>query len=260
MLWLDDHVAFFAGAGSGIGRAAVDAFLAEGACVGVFEIDAEKCAELEDLGDRIAVFRGDARSILAQREAVAATVERFGDLDSAASFVGVFDHRRPLTKIDDEDLSAAAEEMFQTNVVSVLATAKASTPHLARTGGALTLTLSTSSFYPGRGGTLYVASKFALRGVVTQLAHELAPRVRVNGVAPGGTLGTDIRGLAALGTSDRRLADEPDRAESMRARTPLEVALTGADHAGAYVYLASPHARGVTGTTIHSDGGIGVRA
>jgi len=38
----------------------------------------------------------------------------------------------------------------------------------------------------------------------------------------------------------------------------LQVALTGADHAGSYVFLASDRARGITGTVVHSDGGIGV--
>jgi NAD(P)-dependent dehydrogenase (short-subunit alcohol dehydrogenase family) len=46
---------------------------------------------------------------------------------------------------------------------------------------------------------LYVSSKFAVRGLVTALAHELAPEIRVNGVAPGSTLNTDLRGLASLG-------------------------------------------------------------
>ena len=121
------------------------------------------------------------------------------------------------------------------------------------------LTASTSSFYPGRGGVLYVASKFAVRGLVVALAHELAPDVRVNAVAPGGTLGTDLRGPAALGLDERSLGDRPGREEELRARTPLAVALTPADHAGSYVFLASDAARGITGTFLHPDGGIGVK-
>jgi enoyl-[acyl-carrier-protein] reductase (NADH) len=38
----------------------------------------------------------------------------------------------------------------------------------------------------------------------------------------------------------------------------LQVALTGEDHAGSYVFLASDRARGITGTVVHSDGGVGV--
>ena len=72
---------------------------------------------------------------------------------------------------------------------------RAAEKELRQTKGSIVVTGSSSSFYPGRGGILYVSSKFALRGVVVQLAHELAPDIRVNGVAPGGTIGTDLRGL-----------------------------------------------------------------
>jgi enoyl-[acyl-carrier-protein] reductase (NADH) len=72
-------------------------------------------------------------------------------------------------------------------------------------------------------------------------------------------MGTDLRGLRSLGMEERRLADAPDREEELRARTPLQVALTADDHAGAYTFLASDRARGITGVIIKSDGGIGVR-
>jgi len=103
---------------------------------------------------------------------------------------------------------------------------------------------------------LYVSSKFAVRGLVATLAHELAPQIRVNGVAPGGTLNTDLRGLASLGLDDVRVDDAPDRARDLAARTPLNVALSGADHAWAFVFLASDRSRGITGETIHPDGGF----
>ena len=121
------------------------------------------------------------------------------------------------------------------------------------------LTVSTSGFYPGRGGVLYVASKFAVRGCVVALAHELAPAVRVNGVAPGGTLGTELTGPASLGLTGRSLDATPGREDDLKGRTPLRVALNGADHAGSYVFLASDRARGITGTILHSDGGIGIK-
>jgi len=128
----------------------------------------------------------------------------------------------------------------------------------AGSSGSVVLTVSTSGFYPGRGGILYVASKFAVRGCVIALAHELAPQVRVNGVAPGGTLGTELTGPGSIGLAGRLLDDAPGRADDLRSRTPLRVALTGADHAGSYVFLASDRARGITGTIIHSDAGAAV--
>jgi NAD(P)-dependent dehydrogenase (short-subunit alcohol dehydrogenase family) len=95
-----------------------------------------------------------------------------------------------------------------------------------------------------------------VRGLVTALAHELAPQIRVNGVAPGGTLNTDLRGLASLGLENSRLDDSPNRASDLAARTPLHVALSGEDHAWSYVFLAADRSRGITGETIHPDGGF----
>ena len=99
-----------------------------------------------------------------------------------------------------------------------------------------------------------------MRGLVTAMAHELAPEIRVNGVAPGGTLNTDPRGIGSLGLDERRLNDTPGRAEELAARVPLKVALSGEDHAWSYVFLASDRARGITGGVVHPDGGIGAKA
>ena len=173
--------------------------------------------------------------------------------------MGVFDVYTALADLPADRFDAAFAEVFDVNVKSPMLTARAALPALRESRGSFVLTLSSSSFYAGRGGALYVSSKFALRGLVTQLAHELAPDVRVNGVAPGGTLGTDLRGLRALGLADDRLADRPGRAEQLRARTPLQVALTPVDHAGAYVFLVSDRSRGMTGEILRSDGGLGVR-
>jgi NAD(P)-dependent dehydrogenase (short-subunit alcohol dehydrogenase family) len=257
--WLDGKVALVAGGGSGVGRAVAEEFIAEGASVGVLELSREKCAALAELGPRALAVCGDATSLDDSRAAVAATVEAFGALDVLAVSIGVFDYYRHLDDIPEERLEAAFEEAFRVNVLSHLVTVKAATAALRESRGSVIFTLSTSSFYPGRGGALYVASKFALRGLVVQLAHELAPAVRVNGVAPGGTLATDMRGLRSLELHDRRLGDAPDRAQELSARTPLAVALAPADHAAAYTLLASDRARGITGSIINSDGGIGVR-
>jgi 2,3-dihydroxy-2,3-dihydrophenylpropionate dehydrogenase len=257
--WLEGKVALVTGGGSGIGRAVVEAYLEQGASVCVIERDEGKCADLGRLGERVSVVAGDATVPETNERGVEDAVERFGRLDVLATFVGIFDNYVHLTAIPAERLQEAFDETFTTNVASVLHAARAAAPSLREAKGSIIVTCSSSSFYPGRGGTLYVASKFALRGVVVQLAHELAPDVRVNGVAPGGTLHTDLRGLRSLGQFDDRLDDRPGRAEGMIARTPLAVALTPADHVGAYVYLASDRAAGLTGEVIRSDGGLGAR-
>jgi NAD(P)-dependent dehydrogenase (short-subunit alcohol dehydrogenase family) len=257
--WLDGKVALLVGAGSGIGRGVAGAFLEEGASVSVLELSDAKCAELAEQEPQVLAVQGDATSSEDAERAVADTREAFGGIDALAVFVGVFDYYTPLRELPAERLADAFDETFRVNVLSCMTTSKAALGALAERRGSITLTLSTSAFYPGRGGPLYVASKFALRGLVIQLAHEATPEVRVNGVAPGGTLATDMRGLRSLGLHDRSLGGTPGREAELSERSPLGVALSPADHAGAYVYLASDRARGVTGVIVNSDGGIGVR-
>jgi NAD(P)-dependent dehydrogenase (short-subunit alcohol dehydrogenase family) len=257
--WLEGRRALVAGGGSGIGRAVVEAFLREGARVAVLERDARKCEDLRSaLG--VPVVMGDATTRAANDEAVALADSEFGGLDVVVTCVGIFDFYRGLESLDAAEIDSAFEEMFAVNVKSYLHTVKAALPALRASGGNVILTESTSAYYPGRGGVLYVASKFAVRGLVTALAHELAPTIRVNAVAPGGTLGTELRGLDALGLGSQLVEDQGDRAAALAARTPLGVALSGADHAWSYVFLAAERARGISGDVIHTDGGMRIKA
>jgi len=258
--WLDGQRALVVGAGSGIGRAVVDAFIAEGARVGVLEKDTTKCEALSDQLPDVAVVKGDATTQTANEEAVAKTTEAFGGLDTLVNCVGIFDFYRGISELDGTQIDGAFAEIFDVNVKSHLHAVRAALPSLRESKGSIILTESTSAYYPGRGGVLYVASKFAVRGLVTAMAHELAPDVRVNGVAPGGTLNTDLRGLDSLGLNDRRLDDTPGRETELARRVPLRVALSGTDHAWSYVFLASKRARGITGDVSHPDGGVGVKA
>ncbi|MDT5173689.1 MAG: hypothetical protein QOG37_940 [Mycobacterium sp.] len=255
--WLNGKRALIVGAGSGIGRAVVDAFLTEGARITVLERDPAKCARLRDELAGVQVVEGDAITRDDNERAVTVAVDSYGGLDTLVNCVGVFDFYKGVEDLGADDLSNAFDEMFRTNVLSHLQSVKAATRYLRTSANSsIVLTESTSSYYPGRGGVLYVSSKFAVRGLVTALAHELAPQIRVNGVAPGGTLNTDLRGLASLGLEDARLDDSPNRASDLAARTPLHVALSGEDHAWSYVFLAADRSRGITGETIHPDGGF----
>lgn len=251
--------ALIIGAGSGIGRGVHDAFLAEGASVGSLELDARKCESLA-AASAGPVIRGDATSADDNDTAVAAMVDAFGGIDTLVSCVGLFDFHLGLGELPRDALDDAFAEVMNVNVRSMLLAVRAAIEPLRTHRGSVILTGSTSSFMPGRGGVLYVASKFAVRGCVESLAHELAPEIRVNGVAPGGTHSTDLRGLRSLGLHERSLGQEPDRAESIRQRSRLGVALGPADHAECYVFLASAASRGMTGRFIHSDGGANLPA
>lgn len=257
--WLAGRRTLVIGAGSGIGRAVVDAFRSEGAEVAVLERDKAKCDKLAADIPELQIVAGDATTREANEQAVATTVDAFGGIDVLVNCVGIFDFYRGVEDLDAEGIDGAFDEIFRTNVKSHLHSVKAAAPELRKSGGTVILTESTSAYHPGRGGVLYVSTKFAVRGLVTALAHELAPEIRVNGVAPGGTLNTDLRGLGSLGLDGRRLDDTPDRATELAERVPLQVALSGEDHAWSYVFLASERARGITGGVVHPDGGIGVK-
>jgi NAD(P)-dependent dehydrogenase (short-subunit alcohol dehydrogenase family) len=258
--WLTGRRALVVGAGSGIGRAVVDAFLAEDADVAVLEKDAAKSATLRAQFPDMPVVTGDAAVRADSEAAVRAVLDAYGGLNVLVSCSGIFDYYHGISELDADVVDDAFEEMFTVNVKTHLHAVKAALPALRESGnGSVILTESTSAYYPGRGGVLYVSSKYAVRGLVTALAHELAPRIRVNGVAPGGTLSTDLRGLASLGLGNRSLGAEPDREAEVAGRVPLNVALSGADHAWGYVFLASQRSRGITGDVVHSDGGIAVK-
>ncbi len=257
MGWLDDTVALVTGGGSGLGRTIVDRFIAEGARVGVLEISEQKAKQLDaDLVDAVCVTVGDARSYDDNARAVAATLERFGRLDTFVGNAGIWDFMYPLSDLPAQSIDAAFDELFGLNVKGYLLGAKAALPALREAGGSMVFTLSNAAFYPGGGGPLYTASKHAVLGLVRQLAYELAPAVRVNGVAPGG-MTTDLRGPKALDLQDHSIAMVPVL-EMMKDMLPVKFNPTADDYVAPYVLLASSQSRAATGTVINIDGGIGV--
>jgi len=266
--WLEGDVAFITGAGSGIGRAVALRFLAEGAAgVAVFGRDPAKLATTADaageLSDRILPIVGDVRSSQDLESAVTATVERFGALDILVPNAGIWDFNRSVTKTTGDEIAALYDELFDINVKGYLLTVSAAWKQLVASQGNIVMTLSNAAFYAAGGGAVYTAAKHAARGLVVQLAYELAPKVRVNGVAIGG-LRTDLRGPQSAGMAERSIEQsfaKRDRQETSNSWIPLHDASTDpADSTGPYVLLASrQNASIVTGAILNADGGIGVR-
>lgn len=260
MGWLEGRVALVTGGASGIGRAVVERFVEEGARVGVFDRSPDRVHELEEQLDGVIGVEGDVTSFADNERAVAAVVAAFGGLDVFVGNAGVFDYFSSLAQLSGEQLDSSFDELFGVNVKGYLLGAKAALPALLNSDAAsIIFTGSNASFYPAGGGPLYTASKHAVLGLVRQLAYELAPKIRVNCVAPGGTL-TDLRGLGNLDQGGTALDAVPEIADLIRGTNPLGLAQQPADHAGAYVLLASaPNSRAMTGVVLNSDGGIGVR-
>jgi len=260
MGWLDGDVAVVTGAGSGLGRALVDRFVAEGARVVAFDRDADRVAEVQAAHGGSAVGTvGDVTTAADNARAVERALDSFGRLDTFVANAGMFDYGAGLLDTPVEALERAFDELFAINVKAYLLGAKAAAPALAESRGSLLMTASMSSSHAGIGGVVYTASKHAVVGLVRQLAHELAPRVRVNGVAPG-FMRTDIRGPQALGLGERTPSSLPNLAEIAAAAAPLGFLPRPEDYTGHYVQLASrANAAATTGVIVASDGGLDVR-
>ena len=254
---LEGKVALVTGGGSGIGLAVVEAFAAAGARVGVLDISPEKVEEFDSLGENVLAVCGDATSLEANEAVFGETVEAFGGLDALVCCVGLWDNQAKMKRLPKEKIDAAFGEIFDVNVKSYVLATKVSMDALVESEGNIVYTLSNSAFYPDGGGPLYMASKFAVRGLLVEMAYELAPKVRVNGVAPGGT-STPIGGLKSL--EQRPMLDAEEMKEALKSINPLQLDFSAEDHVGAYRYLADEGlSRGVTGAIINSDGGLGSR-
>ncbi|MBV9248608.1 MAG: 3-(cis-5,6-dihydroxycyclohexa-1,3-dien-1-yl)propanoate dehydrogenase [Acetobacteraceae bacterium] len=257
---LEGQVALVTGGGSGIGQAVVSRFIEEGARVCVMERVPERAEALpSQFGAAVAAIHGNVAELADNKRAVAETLNAFGRLDVFVANAGIFDVYAKIADLAEEDLARAYEELFSVNVKGCLFGVKAALPELRQTSGSIIFTASVAGMNSGGGGALYTASKHAVVGLIRELAIELAPEIRVNGVAPGGTM-TDLRGLEALGNDDSSQFANPAIEERIRAGNPLRLALQPDDLAAAYVFLASRReARGITGTVVTVDAGAMLR-
>lgn len=246
------------GGAGGIGRAVVERFLAEGAQVAVADIDAAKLADLtEQFGSGVLAVEADLASAQGNIHAVEVAAGAFGRLDALVANAGIFDGFFDFADVSLEQLEAGFDALFNVNVRGMILACRAALPHLVKSRGSIIATLSNASLYPDGGGVLYIASKHAALGVVRQLAHELAPAVRVNAVAPGATR-TSIGVPDVLGGPMDQTA--PEISSAIASIVPLAEHVEPAAHASAYVLLASRDEGGaMTGTIIESDGGLAVR-
>ena len=104
---------------------------------------------------------------------------------------------------------------------------------LLQSRGSMIFTLSNASFHTGGGGPLYTASKHAAVGLLRQLAYELAPAIRVNGVAPT-AMASDLRSPDSLSRQPARdrPVDPASREAEIAAMLPLNFDPVAEDYVG----------------------------
>jgi 2,3-dihydroxy-2,3-dihydrophenylpropionate dehydrogenase len=263
--WLEGDIALITGGGSGLGRAVADRFIAEGASVVILGDDADQLAEAVAASadpKRIHAITADVRNSEQLHAAVGETVQKFGKLDTLVANAGIWDFQRQLTKLTGAQLDQTFDEVFSINVKGYLLAAEAAWRELVKTRGSIVMTLSNASFYVNGGGPIYTASKHACLGLMRELAFELAPKVRVNGVACG-AMNTQLRGPETLELQHRTLAASFAKRKPDDPPPPIPLHDSSNDpeaFTGPFVLLASREQSGpITGQALSVDGGIGVR-
>jgi ketoreductase RED2 len=184
---MSERVALVTGSTSGIGKAVVETFVANGLQVvinSVNSVDAGRAMVAELGEDRTHYVQGDIAEPGDAQRIVAETIERFGRLDVLVNNAGT------TVRIPHEDYEAASPEVFRrlydVNVVGTWQTTVAAIPHLQASGAGCIVNVSSLAGLRPTGSSIpYAVSKAALNHLTALLANTLAPAVRVNAVAPG---------------------------------------------------------------------------
>ncbi|MEU3840284.1 SDR family oxidoreductase [Streptomyces sp. NPDC028635] len=244
---LSGKVALVTGASRGIGYGIAEALVARGDRVCITGRGEEALKEaVEKLGaDRVIGVAGKAHDEAHQAEAVERTMEAFGRVDHLINNAGTNPVFGPIA---DLDLNVA-RKVFETNVVSALGFAQRTWHAWQKdNGGAIVNIASVAGLAPSPFIGAYGISKAAMVNLTIQLAHEFAPKVRVNAIAP-----------AVVKTKFAQALYE-GREEEAAAAYPLKRLGVPSDIGGTAAFLTSEQSDWITGQTLVVDGGLFLNA
>lgn len=231
------------GGGAGIGRAIATAFAEQGARLVIAEIDPGHAADARNaFGDAAAVHLVDVSDRAAVRALAAALP---GAIDVLVNNVGHFIAAKPFETLGDDEIDV----ILTINLRTVITVTHAMLPHLRAAGpGASIINLTSIEGFRGIPNcSVYAAAKAGIGGLSKSLALELAPAgIRINDIAPETTETPQVPVGFMIAAEHR---------PHIERWIPLGRFGRPSDCAGAALYLASPLAAWVTGTTIHVDGG-----
>ena len=236
---LTGKVAIVTGGAGGLGKAAVERFVAEDARVVIADIDEGRGEELAaELGDAVAFQRVDVSNADDVQAAVDLAVEQFGGLDIMFNNAGV---GSKFDRLIDNDLSDF-DTVIGVDLKGVMLGTQRAARHMAEQGGgAIVNTASIAATTGGAGPIVYRAAKAAVVQFSKSAAIDLAPHnIRVNCIAPG-HIPTGITNY--------------DLGSVIRTMQPLQRHGSPADVAEAVLYLVSDRSAQITGIVMPIDGG-----
>ena len=202
-------VAIITGGGTGVGHATSIALARLGCHVVVnysrSQSDADATVEkILASGARAIAVQADVADDAACRSMVATTVNTFGRVDVLVNCAGTTDFI-PFQNLD-EVTDSTWERLYKVNVVGAFHCARAVQQPMLSAGGGMIINVSSVAAQLGQGSSIpYCCTKAALDNLTVSLARTLAPKIRVNGVAPGfiegrwtqGGLGAKYDGIRA---------------------------------------------------------------
>lgn len=254
---LANKVAVVTGGASGMGRATVLRYLAEGAKVVVADFNAENggstLAEIKAAG-----FEGNATfiktDVVQEKDVIAAldcAMDNFGRLDIVFNNAGVGGAIGPVWDIDETEWDYTFDVLVKGVMFGIKHASRIMRQQNEKgsaNGGSIINTASVAGMSGGSGPLVYSAAKAAVINLTRAAGIQLAPdRIRVNSINPGFILTGLTQGknqtIEEAGAHMDKMQPNPDHG-------------TGADIAGAAVFLASDDSRFVNGESIVVDGGL----
>ncbi|GAA2393210.1 SDR family oxidoreductase [Streptomyces glaucosporus] len=240
-------VAIITGASRGIGYGIAEALVARGdrVCITGRNEDALKEAVARLGADRAIGVAGKAHDEAHQAEAVERTMEAFGRVDHLVNNAGTNPVFGPIAELDLN----VARKVFETNVLSALGFAQRTWAAWQKENGGTIVNIASIaglSASPFIGA--YGISKAAMVNLTLQLAHEMAPKVRVNAIAP------------AVVKTKFAAALYEGREEEVVRRYPMGRLGVPEDIGGAAAFLTSDASGWITGQTLVVDGGMFLNA